>query len=117
VDPAELGKNSPAAKAPEYGYIRLPQWLAGSSMDPRNFTYYADFRWRGNGVVPAGGTLTDEKPDLISAYYRTASVIDITITVTRANPAATAGQKVTQSAHMTRRVKLRNLLREIRYEE
>jgi len=117
VDPAELGKNSPAAKAPEYGYIRLPQWLAGSSMDPRNFTYYADFRWRGNGVVPAGGTLTDEKPDLISAYYRTASVIDITITVTRANPAATAGQKVAQSAHMTRRVKLRNLLREIRYEE
>jgi hypothetical protein len=68
-------------------------------------------------VVPAGGTLADEKPDLISAYYRTAAVIDLSITVTRADVSATAGKRVAQSAHLTRRVKLRNLLREIRYEQ
>ncbi len=117
LDPLEIGKNNPTATSPEYGYIRLPATLAGSNIDPRNCIFYVDFRWRSNGVVPAGLTMTDEKPDLISAYYRTASVVDITITVTRANPGATSGQKVTQSAHMTRRVKLRNLLREIRYEE
>jgi hypothetical protein len=68
-------------------------------------------------VVPAGGTIEDEKPDLISAYYRTVAVIDISITVTRADLGASAGQRIAQSAHLTRRVKLRNLLREIRYEE
>ena len=65
----------------------------------------------------AGMTLAEEKPDLVSAYYRTAAVLDVTVTVTRADPSATVGQRVAQSAHLTRRVKLRNLLREIRYEE
>ncbi len=99
-----------------YGWLRLPEHLAGYA-DPTLCTFWVDFRWRNNGVVPAGMTLAQEKPDLISAYYRTAAVLDITITVTRADPSATAGQRVAQSAHLTRRVKLRNLLREIRYEE
>ncbi len=100
----------------KYGYLRLPELLAGG-IDPMACWFFVDFRWRSNGVVPAGLTLADEKPDLISAYYRTASVLDIAMTVTRADPSARAGQRVAQSAHMTRRVKLRNLLREIRYEE
>jgi hypothetical protein len=115
-DPTTLNGDT-SASAPAYGYLRLPERLAGEGADPRGYTFYVDFHWRNNGVVLPGGTLADEKPDLISAYYRTASVVDMTITVTRANPAATAGQRVAQSAHMTRRVKLRNLLREIRYEE
>jgi hypothetical protein len=99
-----------------YGWLRVPENLAGGQ--PANaYTFYVDFRWRNNGVVPAGGTLDDEKPDLISAYYRTAAVIDVSITVTRADLGASAGQRIAQSAHLTRRVKLRNLLREIRYEE
>jgi hypothetical protein len=102
----------------QYGWLRVPERLAGgqSANDP-NCTYYVDFRWRNNGVVPAGGTLDDEKPDLISAYYRTAAVIDISITVVRADLRASVDTRIAQSAHLTRRVKLRNLLREIRYEQ
>ncbi len=100
----------------QYGWLRLPELLAGG-VDPTACTFFVDFRWRNNGVVLPGFTLDDEKPDLISAYYRTASVIDIAMTVTRADPSAAAGQRIAQSSHITRRVKLRNLLREIRYEE
>jgi len=100
----------------QYGWLRVSQHLAGGA-DPTACDFSVDFRWRNNGVVPAGGTLADEKPDLISAYYRTAAVIDVSVTVTRADVSATAGKRVAQSAHLTRRVKLRNLLREIRYEQ
>jgi hypothetical protein len=106
ADPADL----------KYGLLRLPAQLAGG-VDTNSCTFYVDFRWRNNGVVPAGGTIEDEKPDLISAYYRTVAVIDISITVTRADLGASAGRRIAQSAHLTRRVKLRNLLREIRYEQ
>ncbi len=110
--PDDIGADDPL----KYGYLRLPELLAGG-IDPTICWFFADFRWRSNAVVPAGLTLGDQKPDLISAYYRTASVLDIAVTVTRADPSARAGQRVAQSAHITRRVKLRNLLREIRYEE
>jgi len=100
----------------QYGWLRVPQTLAGATLAATS-TFYVDFRWRSNGVVPAGMMLAEEKPDLVSAYYRTAAVLDVTITVTRADPSATVGQRIAQSAHLTRRVKLRNLLREIRYED
>ena len=100
----------------QYGWLRVPETLAGLTPAVTS-TFYVDFRWRSNGVVRAGMTLAEEKPDLVSAYYRTAAVLDVTITVTRADSSAMAGQRVAQSAHLTRRVKLRNLLREIRYEE
>jgi prepilin-type N-terminal cleavage/methylation domain-containing protein len=100
----------------QYGWLRLPEYLAGG-VSPSACAFFVDFRWRNNGAVPPGFTLEQEKPDLISAYYRTAAVVDIAMTVTRADPSATAGQRVAQSAHITRRVKLRNLLREVRYEE
>ena len=99
-----------------YGWLRLSEFLSGG-VDPTGCSFFVDFRWRSNGVVPAGDTIDEEKSDLISAYYRTASVVDIAMTVARADPGATAGQRIAQSAHMTRRVKLRNLLREIRYDE
>lgn len=100
----------------QYGWLRVPATLAGG-MPALTSNFYVDFRWRSNGVVPAAMTLAEEKPNLVSAYYRTAAVLDVTITVTRADPSATVGQRVAQSAHLTRRVKLRNLLREIRYED
>ncbi len=100
----------------QYGWLRVPETLAGLAPAVTS-TFYVDFRWRSNGVVRAGMTLAEEKPDLVSAYYRTAAVLDVTITVTRADSSAMAGQRIAQSAHLTRRVKLRNLLREIRYEE
>jgi len=120
TDEFQVGLDLPDNLTPDdlqYGWLRVPEYLAGDSIATATCTFYVDFRWRNNGVVPAGMTLAEEKPDLVSAYYRTASVLDITITVTRADSGATSGQRVAQSAHMTRRVKLRNLLREIRYEE
>jgi hypothetical protein len=78
-------------------------------------------------VVAAGAPLEGQKPDLISAYYRTAAVLDINLSVTRADPAAATRpsfisewlgvQAVGQAAHMSRRVKLQNLLRRIQYAE
>jgi hypothetical protein len=114
--------------APPYGWIRLPETLAdGLPADGPHNTYYFDFLWRSNGVVPAGMSLDEQKPDLISAYYRTAAVLDINLTVTRADPAAATQpglvsqwlgvQAVGQSAHMSRRVKLQNLLRRVQYAE
>jgi hypothetical protein len=79
--------------------------------------FYVEFRWRSNGVVPAGMTMEEERPDLVSAYYRTAAVVDIKITVSRADPGAPPSTRISQSTQLTRRVKLRNLLREVRYEE
>jgi prepilin-type N-terminal cleavage/methylation domain-containing protein len=119
TDEFQMGLDLPdnlSADDLQYGWLRVPEMLAGG-MSPVTSTFYVDFRWRSNGVVPAGMTLAKEKPDLVSAYYRTAAVLDVTITVTRADPSATAGQRIAQSAHLTRRVKLRNLLREIRYED
>jgi len=85
----------------------------GNPANDLNRVYYIDFLWRSNGLWADGV----EYPDLVSAYYRTAAVLDISLTVTRADPGAQAGQRIAQSAHMMRRVKLRNLLREIRYAE
>jgi hypothetical protein len=120
LDECQVGLSLPENPADpddlKYGVLRLPAHLAGGA-PPNGCTYYVDFRWRNNGVVPAGGALADEKPDLVSAYYRTAAVIDLSITVTRADLGATAGQRVAQSAHLTRKVKLRNLIREVRYEQ
>jgi prepilin-type N-terminal cleavage/methylation domain-containing protein len=100
----------------QYGFIRLPELLSGA-VDPTVCFFYVDFRWRSNGVVPAGMTLEEERPDLVSAYYRTAAVVDIKITVSRADPGAPPSTRISQSTQLTRRVKLRNLLREVRYEE
>ncbi len=123
LDEVQIGLTVPD-NAPDdlkYGYLRLPTHLAGGIV-PNACNYYIDFRWRNNGLVPATvdgrpGTLADEKPDLISAYYRTVAVMDISITVTKADLGATGTARVSQSAHLTRRVKLPNLLREIRYEQ
>jgi hypothetical protein len=78
------------------------------------------------GVLPlaqqrdgAAGTALEtpptEHPDLVAAYYRTAAVIDISITVARADASRTTatGERVSQSVHMTQRVKLRNAVREV----
>jgi len=117
LDPG-AGDGDPAQ--PKYGYIRLPAHLSlwdqeedqdgkptrvwTATKDVAKFWIY--YRWRNNGVVPA--TAQDEKPDLVSAYYRTASVLDINLTVARIGP------RGAQAAHMTRRVKLQNVIREIR---
>jgi hypothetical protein len=100
----------------KYGLLRLPEFLAGG-VSPTACTFYVDFRWRNNGVIPAGGAIINERPDLISAYYRSASVIDIAVTVTRADPAANVNKRTSQTAHLTRRVKLHNLLRQVRHED
>jgi prepilin-type N-terminal cleavage/methylation domain-containing protein len=110
LDPWSSGANDP--RGPRYGWIRLPAALAGGVVTTA-CTLYIDFEWRNSGVWVDG----EEFPDLVSAYYRTASVLDVSLTVTKADPSAKAGQRVAQSANMTRRVKLRNLLREIRYAE
>jgi prepilin-type N-terminal cleavage/methylation domain-containing protein len=103
-----------------YGCIRLPEHLAGSEVVadyPDRIWVY--FRWRSNGmmlpsVMEPGGSAT-EYPDLVAAYYRTAAVIDIGITVARADVGRTTatGERVSQSVHMTRRVKLPNAVREV----
>jgi prepilin-type N-terminal cleavage/methylation domain-containing protein len=116
LDPLAQGFGDATEATPRYGWIRLPATLSGG-LDAAATTLWVDFRWRDNGVVPPGGALEDEQPDLISAYYRTVAVLDVGITVTRADPGATGGQRITQSAQLTRRVKVRNLLREIRYED
>ena len=110
LDPWSSGANDPLG--PRYGWIRLPATLAGE-VTTTACMLYIDFEWRNNGMWIDGR----EYPDLVSAYYRTASVLDVSLTVTKADPSAQAGQRVAQSVNMTRRVKLRNLLREIRYAE
>ena len=121
-DEFQLGvQPKPEAGQPRYGWIRLPAVLAdGQAVTTHRLQM--DFRWRNNGVVPPSVgnqimTMDDERPDLITAYYRTDAVIDIGITVTRADPSAPIEKRIAQSAHLSRRVKLHNVLREIRYGE
>ncbi len=118
VDPA-LPDPDVDPTVPRYGWIRLPQRLADGRLanDP-GLKYFVDFRWRSNGVWVKNTTYPMGRyfPDLVSAYYRTNAVIDISITVDRTDPGATADAPLAQSANLTRRVKLRNLTREIRYE-
>lgn len=115
MDQFQLGADPSAAASthgPHYGWLRFPQVL-GDGVDADLHTFWIDYRWRNNGYWENGV----EYPDLISAYYRTAAIIDISLTVTRADPSARAGQRISQSANMSRRVKLRNLVREIRHAE
>jgi hypothetical protein len=102
---------------PTYGWIRVPEHLATS--DPSAGVratdipyYYIDFRWRSNGIWVDG----EEHTDKISAYYRTAAVLDISLGVTKAGMSV-GTEQIAQAVTMTRRVKLRNALREIRYAE
>ena len=109
-----LGKGAATLATPPYGWIRLPEHLAdGSDAASPNYTYLISYRWRTNGLW-AGG---EEHPDRVTAYYRSAAVLDINLTVTRSDPTAMADQRISQSARMTRRVKLHNLLRDISYVE
>ena len=115
-DPTWPGGESPL---PRYGWVRLPERLAdGGPANTRD--YWISFRWRSNGVwaKTLEAPLGREYPDLVCAYYRSAAVLDVSLTVTRVDPRARPGQRfrVAQSAHLTRRVKLRNALREISYE-
>jgi hypothetical protein len=112
LDPMATG--AAGLNQPKYGHVRLPAHLADGTPTaevPRFWIYY---RWRNNGIVPAGLGAEGEKPDLVSAYYHTGAVIDISLTVSRADPSARGAQRVAQSAHMTRRVKLQHVIREIR---
>jgi prepilin-type N-terminal cleavage/methylation domain-containing protein len=109
---------SDAAQGLGYGCIRLPRYLAGGELvagHPERVWVY--FRWRSNGMVlpTALESPPAEHPDLVAAYYRTAAVIDIGITVARADAGRTTatGERVSQSVHMTRRVKLPNAVREV----
>ena len=114
LDPAETG-----AAGPRYGFIRLPKTLSGGASVDANTKLWIEYRWRNNGVMPKPklDEAWVEKPDMIAAYYRTDAVIDVSITVSRADPSAPVGKRIAQSAFLTRRVKLHNLLREIRYGE
>jgi len=117
VDPAVGG---PTAAVPAYGWVRLPAHLAdGRKPDDGTATFLVDYRWRSNGVWVKNAQYPNghEYPDLVSAYYRTDAVIDICLTVNRADPTASAETRIAQSADMTRRVKLRNLVRETEYEQ
>ena len=113
---------TPASNAqPKYGWIRLPERLPGG-LKAEDATLWITYHWRNNGVVPPvlGGdpvTMDQERPDIITAYYRTAAVLDVGLTVTRADPTAPAKKRISQSVNLTRRVKLHNLLREVRYAE
>lgn len=109
LDPAAAGGSDPAG--PKYGYLRLPERLADGRRADEHQHYWVDFRWRSNGVWVNGR----EFPDLICGYYRSAAVLEVSITVTRADPGARPEQRVAQTARLTRRVKLRNALREISY--
>jgi prepilin-type N-terminal cleavage/methylation domain-containing protein len=115
-DERSLGDEDPSLSsiAPRYGWIRLPARLAGGTpADDPNVSYHVDFRWRNNGVWVNG----EEHPDKISAYYRTAAVLDISIGVRKAGMRRRGGERVTQAVNMTRRVKLRNAFREVRHAE
>jgi len=114
LSPTAPGGADPAE--PKYGMIRLPQKLADGAL-ANTHDLWVDFRWRSNGVWAKTSEYPNgrEFPDLICAYYRSAAVLDVSLTVTRADPGARTAQRVAQSAHLTRKVKLRNALREISY--
>jgi len=120
LDEFQVGLD-PTARASDgalrYGVIRLPERLADKGKFATEHHYRVDFRWRSNGVWArtAGYPNGQEFPDLMCAYYRSAAVLDVSLTVTRANPGARTVQRVAQSAHLTRRVKLPNALRKISY--
>ena len=112
------GADAAIGATPPYGWVRLPEHLADGfyadgSDAAADYTYYIYYRWRTNGLWTVDG----EHPDRITAYYRSAAVLDINLTVTRSDPSAMADQRISQSARMTRRVKLHNLLRDISYVE
>jgi hypothetical protein len=101
-----------------YGCIRLPYHLAGREVVPVHPEHiWVYFRWRSNGMMlpTALESPPAEHPDLVAAYYRTAAVIDIGITVARADASRTTAtrERISQSVHMTHRVKLRNAVREV----
>jgi len=120
TDQFQLGFDDPRAdgqgEKPVYGYLRLPAHLADGT-DPSNagtklWVYY---RWRNNGVMPATGAHAwQEQPDLVCAYYRTSAILDVSLTVTRADPTANVRDRISQSASVTRRVKLRAAVRQVR---
>jgi len=124
-DEFQLGMNPNVGAEVPYGWIRLPKSLAtgdiAGSKDTQTATFIIEFRWRNNSVMTKHTTTTltsmVDKPDIIAAYYRTDAIVDVSISVSRADPSAPVGKRIAQSAFMTRRVKLHNLLREIRYGE
>ena len=105
--------------APMYGWIRFPAHLADG--DPTNkapgdsFTrMWVYYRWRNNGFMPAAGTWAwIELPDLVCAYYRTGAVLDVGLTVARADPSAKGNDRIVQTAHLTRRVNLQSVTRNV----
>ena len=115
-----LGNGAAALATPPYGWIRLPEHLADDSdAASPDYTYFISYRWRTNGLWAddPNEANDEERPDRVAAYYRSAAVLDINLTVNRSDPTAMAGQRISQSARMTRRVKLHNLLRDISYVE
>jgi type II secretory pathway pseudopilin PulG len=107
-----------SASVPSYGWLRLPTSFAEGD-DPRNHTFWVNFRWHDNGVwgdIDGDGD-SEYCWDLVSAYYRTAAILDVSLTVTRSDPSARLDERIAQSANMTRRVKLHNMLRRVRYAE
>jgi len=124
-DEFELGRNPNATVDVPYGWIRLPKALASGdsagSRDSQTAGFIIEFRWRNNSVMTKHTTTTlasmVEKPDIIAAYYRTDAIVDVSVSVSRADPSAQIGKRIAQSVFLTRRVKLHNLLREIRYGE
>ncbi len=111
-----LATGGPDSDQPKYGFIRLPERLADGQL-ASDHDLWVDFRWRSNGVWIKNDEHPEghEYPDLICAYYRSAAVLDVSITVTRSDSGARGPSKVAQVAHLTRRVKLHNALREISY--
>jgi type II secretory pathway pseudopilin PulG len=126
-DEFELGTdpnpNTSISLAVPYGQIRLPKTLASADSTGKVTTvdaiFIIDFRWRNNSVMTKYTTATlasmVEKPDIIAAYYRTDAIVDVSLSVSRADPSAPVGKRIAQSVFLTRKVKLHNLLREIRY--
>jgi type II secretory pathway pseudopilin PulG len=115
AEPAIGGNGS---YAPNYGWLRLPEFL-GEGDATQNHTFWVNFRWHDNGVWADIDDDGDSEYcwDLVSAYYRTAAILDVSLTVTRSDPNARLDQRIAQSANMTRRVKLHNMLRRVRYAE
>ncbi len=125
-DEYRIGLTNGATDPVPYGWIQLPEYVVGNATagtKSADATFVIEFRWRSNGVLTmdydsSGNPIgLVEKPDIVTAYYRTAAVIDVGVTVSRADPSAEIGKRIAQSAYLTRRVKLHNLLREIRYAE
>lgn len=115
TEPAIGGSGS---SAPNYGWLRLPEDFAAGDAT-QNHTFWVNFRWHDNGVwadIDGDGD-SEYCWDLVSAYYRTAAILDIGLTVTRSDPNARLDERIAQSANMTRRVKLHNMLRRVRYAE